>query len=112
MLLVFAAPNGGSEHRLGLAIHRRVGTAVLRNRVKRLLREAFRLDRHNYPLLAHGGAADLIVQVKPHEPVEIEQYRKWLDDAVISAVREVSKREAKRGGPAIRHTGEEGGHVC
>ncbi|MBU6412470.1 MAG: ribonuclease P protein component [Planctomycetes bacterium] len=97
LLLVYAAPNGGIEHRLGLAIHRRVGTAVVRNRIKRLLREAFRLDRHGYPLLVNGGGADLIVQVKPHEPVEVDSYRKWLADAVSSAVREVSRREAKRG---------------
>lgn len=71
---------------------------MVRNRVKRLLREAFRLDRHGYQLLASGGGTDLIVQVKPHEPAELDQYRNWLADAVGSAVREVSRREARRGG--------------
>jgi len=48
---VFFRPNGLGETRLGITVPARVGSAVVRNRVKRRLREVFRLQR---PLLAPG----------------------------------------------------------
>ena len=40
--VVIALPNERSQHRLGLAVGRKIGGAVTRNRVRRLLRESFR----------------------------------------------------------------------
>ena len=42
---VFFRPNSLSETRLGVTVPARVGSAVVRNRVKRRLREVFRLNR-------------------------------------------------------------------
>ena len=42
LLILAAAPNGGETTRVGLTVGKKVGGAVARNRVKRLLREAAR----------------------------------------------------------------------
>ena len=53
--IVRRTPNGHGGARLGLAAPRRYGNAVRRNRFRRLVREAFRLER------ARLGAYDYLV---------------------------------------------------
>jgi ribonuclease P protein component len=56
LFLLVAAPNGQAFDRLGLAVSRRVGGAVERNRARRLLRESFRRLEG-----APGPGVDLVV---------------------------------------------------
>lgn len=44
--IVYYRPGGTDHPRLGVTVSRRVGNAVTRNRVKRLVREFFRNNRH------------------------------------------------------------------
>ena len=55
-IVVFGHTNGLSYPRLGISASRRLGGAVVRNRWKRLLREAFRVSRPQLP-----SGIDLIV---------------------------------------------------
>jgi len=61
---VTLAPGAALSPRLGLVVARRLGKAVRRNRVKRLLREFFRRHRNQLPpkdliIMAKKGAAAL-----------------------------------------------------
>jgi len=46
---IILRPNGLHFSRLGVTVGKRVGNAVKRNRVKRCLREFFRLHKHTLP---------------------------------------------------------------
>ncbi|MGC9994638.1 MAG: ribonuclease P protein component [Terriglobia bacterium] len=65
---VFVRPNGLPQSRLGVTTPTRLGNAVLRNRLKRRLREVFRRHRARLP-----GGWDILVN--PREPVATVPFR-------------------------------------
>lgn len=79
-LKLFVCRNGRAHPRLGISIGRRVGTAPRRNRIKRLLREAFRLMQHDWP---GDRGFDLVVVVRPHEPFPLAEYQRILSSAMV-----------------------------
>jgi ribonuclease P protein component len=66
-LILFLAKGDADCPRLGLAVGRKVGNAVCRNRWKRLLRSAFRLS-----LKDRLAAVDLVVVVKAAPVPEVQ----------------------------------------
>jgi ribonuclease P protein component len=72
--------------RLGLSVSRRVGNATVRNRWKRLLREAFRLSREKLPV-----GLDLVVVAKSDQPPTLV----WLLDELPRMVGELERKLRK-----------------
>ncbi len=79
---VFVVPIDANEHRLGLSIGKRVGNAVTRSRVKRSIRNAFRLIRHELPNPSEGGSYDIVVTSRKQDPIEFELTKRFLFEAI------------------------------
>jgi len=77
-LVMYGIPNDLNHPRLGIAIGRPVGNAVRRNRIKRLLREAFRHHQYDLPT-----GYDLVIVVRPHEPFTLAEYQKLLTTLMV-----------------------------
>lgn len=98
-LAVFALGTDRAHPRLGLAVSRRVGTAVARNTIKRRLREAFRLSRGDLAA-REGGNYDFVVSVRAHEPLAMSEYRELFVSLAKEAAGAWDARAARRSGGA------------
>jgi ribonuclease P protein component len=85
-LTLFGCENDLGQSRLGLSISRKVGGAVVRNRWKRVLREAFRLGREKLP-----AGLDLVIVAKDSTPPELP----WLLEELPRLAGQVARRLKK-----------------
>ena len=90
MLVVYVCPNQLSYCRYGLSVSRKVGPAVFRNRWKRLIREAFRRNRHQLP-----SGLDLIVLPRRGVDPEYHAVAASLVQLVDRAARRLRRRQGE-----------------
>lgn len=96
-LVVFARPNDLPHCRLGLSVGRRVGNATVRNRVKRLLRESFRMMQGDW-----RRGYDIVIVVRPHPLRRLAEYQHWLHKAMRGLDHEWHKRTLREAHRADR----------
>lgn len=83
VLLMFAARGPGPATRIGLSVSKKHGGAVIRNRLKRWLREAFRLERHRIP-----PGLDLIAIPLAADRASLAAYR----ESLVNLARRLNRR--------------------
>ena len=118
-LSVHSAVGETLQTRIGISIGRRCGNAVKRNRIKRMIREAYRLSQHDFAAkwraethqalpasdnatdgssgaAHHATTYDIVVIVRPHEVLALDAYRAHLSHAFATLHAVWTKRAQRK----------------
>jgi ribonuclease P protein component len=93
-LVVYARENGLPFSRVGLSVSRKFGGAVVRNHIRRLMREAYRLGKEELPT-----GFDLVLIPRPAEEYTLDGFRHSLARLVPQAMKKIA-RDAEAPKPA------------
>jgi len=95
LLVVYGLENEAGHARLGLSVSRKVGGAVVRNRWKRVLREAFRLNVERLP-----AGLDFVIVPRAVPPPSMPEAAESLVRLAGDLVRRIASRKSSSRRPA------------
>jgi ribonuclease P protein component len=87
-LVIKAALNGQELTRVGISLSRQVGNAVIRNRWKRLVREAFRTSWMNLPV-----GLDLVVRPRRGAVADLRLVQQSLAQLTLRLARRLAREQ-------------------
>ena len=90
LLVLYACRNQLDHSRIGLVVSRKIGGAVARNRWKRLIREAFRLNRCRLPV-----SLDIVVIPRQGVDPQLARLERSLEKLTDQINKRLSDDEAK-----------------
>jgi len=96
VLIVLAARNRLPFSRLGLSVSKKVGNSVVRNRWKRLIREAFRLNRESI----EAGFDYIVIPKRDRDIPDYPAVVHSLTRRTADCVKRLHRREAEKNVPA------------
>jgi ribonuclease P protein component len=79
VLVMYVLSNGKEYNRIGISVSKKVGKSVVRNRVKRLIKEAYRKYSGR---IAKGYDLVLIARMQAKE-MEYKDIEKWMADLLV-----------------------------
>jgi ribonuclease P protein component len=88
-LVVYVRENGLPQTRVGLSVSRKFGTAVRRNRIRRLMREAYRLSKDDFPT-----GFDFVLIPRPSDDYTLEVFRASVAKLIRQAVGKMERQPA------------------
>jgi ribonuclease P protein component len=86
-LVAYAAPNGLAHSRMAISVRRKIGNAVVRNRIKRRVREAYRTTIKEIP-----AGRDYLFVARLGAPRTVERYHASMLELTADLERLLSER--------------------
>jgi ribonuclease P protein component len=95
ILVVYARENGLPHSRVGLSVSKKFGGAIVRNRIRRLMREAYRLTREELPT-----GFDFVLIPRAQAEYMLDAFRGSLAKLVKQAVGKIARDAEPAAGEA------------